>query len=746
MTESLDSLANSDTLPSPSSLQALVVVARRFGLHLSVHQLVRDNRLEGYDVSTIDLLKCAASVGLKGRGLRLFWDGLLGLQKALPAIVGLKDGSRMVLARTAVEDGVQRVTLIDPNAEGETVLVFDQRQFEEIWDHEVILIQRDFDLKSEEQPFSARLITTLIMRERNIVRDLIICVIMLSILALTPIMFWRLMSERVLSFRAMNTFQVLCLAMAIMVAFEAAFGALRRHLVLRLTTRVDIKLSVYAFEKVLNLPVDYFERNAAGMTMHKLSQMNKIRIFLTGQLFGSLLDGGALLVVLPFMAFVSIVMTAFVVAFCCLIFIWVAILLPSYRRQAAVTEKAEAESSAFMSQTIQGIKTIKSLALESRQRSEWDVMTAQIAHHHFKLGGISSMIQTGILPLERLMVGGAVALGVYMIIVQKNNDLTVTAMFAFVMLTQRLTQPLIQLSQLLQQFDEARLAVEVVGELVNQPPEEGRTGRGTRKTLKGRVEFSKVRFAYVGSTQPALRDVTFDVPRGTTLGVMGRSGSGKTTITRLLQRLHSDYLGLIKIDGVDVREYDLDHLRSSLGVVLQENFLFSGTIRDNITAAKSDATLDEIVYAARLAGAEEFIDKLPQGYDTYIYEGSPNLSGGQKQRIAIARALITDPKILIFDEATSALDAESEAIINANIERISAGRTVITISHRLSSLVKADAIMVLDRGEVNDIGTHDELLSRNEIYGGLWYTQNPHASSAAPNRPKLTYRGPNSVA
>jgi ATP-binding cassette subfamily B protein len=255
--------------------------------------------------------------------------------------------------------------------------------------------------------------------------------------------------------------------------------------------------------------------------------------------------------------------------------------------------------------------------------------------------------------------------------------------------------------------------------------------------LNGKIEFSGVTFKYTGSVSPALQKVAFEIPQGTTLGIMGRSGSGKTTITRLLQRLHSDYEGLIKIDGIDVREYDIDHLRSSLGVVLQENFLFSGTIRENITAAKSDATFDEVVRAARLAGAEEFIDKLPRGYETYVYEGSPNLSGGQRQRLAIARALITDPKVLILDEATSALDADSEAIVNANISRIARGRTMIIISHRLTSLVEADAILVLERGEVHDIGKHHELLSRCDIYSDLWHQQTRNVLSTVARKPAL---------
>jgi ATP-binding cassette, subfamily B, bacterial HlyB/CyaB len=340
-------------------------------------------------------------------------------------------------------------------------------------------------------------------------------------------------------------------------------------------------------------------------------------------------------------------------------------------------------------------------------------------------------------PLERLAVSGSYALGVYLAL-STNDPVYIGALFAFLMLSQRVSGPLMQMAQLINQYDEARTAVAMVASLVNQPAEEGRSGHGVRTPLQGNVQFSGVTFKYKGAVSPALNHLSFEVPLGTTLGVMGKSGSGKTTITRLLQRLHSDCEGLIKIDGVDVREYDVDHLRRNIGVVLQENFLFSGSIRENIVAAKPDATFDDVVRAARLAGAEEFIDKLPRGYETVIYEGSPNLSGGQRQRLAIARALIVDPPILILDEATSALDADSEAIVNANISRIAHGRTLIIISHRLSSLVKADAILVLNRGAIDDIGRHDELLERNDIYSGLWHQQNNHLGSPA-RRP---YRSP----
>jgi len=272
---------------------------------------------------------------------------------------------------------------------------------------------------------------------------------------------------------------------------------------------------------------------------------------------------------------------------------------------------------------------------------------------------------------------------------------------------------------------EVRGAVGQVASVMNVTPESAQVN-GLKMPIKGEITFKDVSFRYAPDASYALDDVSFTVQRGTVLGIMGRSGSGKTTVTRLLQRLHAGFEGMIKVDGMDLREIDLMHLRQHIGVVPQENFLFSGSIRDNIAMARPDASFLDVVRAAQLAGAEEFIERLPRGYDTLLEEGAANLSGGQRQRIAIARALLIDPPVLIFDEATSALDAESEAIVNANLKRMAKGRTVITISHRLSMLVEADAILVLERGKVYDMGTHEELVRRCDIYKHMWYQQNRH--------------------
>ncbi len=734
-----------DMVTAGSGLMALVAVAKRYGIDTTAGAVSRDNQIAGCEVTADQIVRCAFSLGLKAKTVTLEWDGLRTLGKALPVIVALSNGRFMVLQRVETIDDVERAILVDPTVEEETPIAVDRDGFERAWTRTIVLIKRNYALADETQPFGLGLVASYIFRERRVVRDVAVSAMMLSFLALMPILFWRLLTDRVLQYHAMSTFWVICALMVMLIGFETAFAALRRHLLAGLTTRIDIKLSTYMFERVLGLPVDFFERTPAGHTMHRMAQINRIRIFLMGQLFGTVLDAGVLLVFLPVMAMFSPLLTAIVLALCAVIVGIILAALPTLQRHSGAVEGAEATRGAFLSQTIQGIRTVKSLALDSKQRHEWDVLTARLARVRMDQARVSNIVQSAVMPVERLVVNGSLAVGVYMAATSQ-DPVAVGSLFAFLMLSQRIASPLIQVSQLIQQYDEARTAVHVVSSLVNQPAEEGRDGHGVRKPLEGHVAFQGVRFQYKGALRPALRDLSFEVPRGTTLGVMGRSGSGKTTITRLLQRLHSDYTGLIKIDGVDVRQYDVDHLRSSLGVVLQENFLFSGTIKDNISAAKPNASYDDVVRAARLAGAEEFIDKLPGGYETYIYEGSPNLSGGQRQRLAIARALIIDPRILILDEATSALDAESEAIVNANIGRISQGRTVITISHRLSSLVKADAIMVLDGGEIDDIGRHEELLERNDIYAGLWHTQNEHAGPAVPasrpSRPKLAFETP----
>jgi ATP-binding cassette subfamily B protein len=301
--------------------------------------------------------------------------------------------------------------------------------------------------------------------------------------------------------------------------------------------------------------------------------------------------------------------------------------------------------------------------------------------------------------------------------------MTIGALVAFNMLAGRVSGPLVQMVTMVHEYQEVALAVKMLGEVMNQEPERKGNRDGLRPEFAGKIEFENVSFRYGAEGAPALDDVSFTIEPGKVFGIVGRSGSGKTTLTRLISGLYPVQQGLLRIDGYDSRELDLIHLRKNLGLVLQDSFLFRGTVRENIASAKRDATFAEVVQAAQLAGADEFIERLPRGFDTMLEEDASNLSGGQKQRLAIARALIINPRVLIFDEATSALDSESEMIIRRNLRRLAEGRTVIIVSHRLSMLAEANAILVIDRGRIVDIDRHDKLLSKCTIYRHLWNQQ-----------------------
>ena len=724
-----------------SGLEALAIVATQHGVPLTAEQMIRDNHLPDENVTQAVLLKCAAGAGLLAKSVRLRWDDLYQLRDALPVIVTLKSGSAFVLQRMeGVGNDTPVAVLRDPKGGPDAVVKVDRPRFEDAWTGDVVLVKPQFALTDEEQPFSLRFILALMLKERRLVRDLVLAAFVLGVLSLMPIFFWRIVADKIIYYKAFSTFTVLLMGMAVLIVAEAVLTFARQWILTILTVRVDLRLDEYVYDMVLKLPLDYFERTQIGIVARDLSEVNKIREFLSGQVFGTILDSLVFIVMLPLLFMFNVTLTLVLLGVCGVIVLWLVFVLPFSREATGRVIAAQGERGAYLYQTLAGIRTVKTLALEGRQRRGWDSHITKIAKVRTQQGLVLALVQAVTRPLERLAVIGTFALGVYLALTNK-DPVYVGMLFAYLMLAMRVTGPLMQIAHLINHYDEARASVSIVKELVNRPKEEG-LNNGVTSPLIGEVIFSGVTFKYLGAMSPALIDLSIDVPAGTTLGLVGRSGSGKSTVTRLLQGLHVDYSGLIKIDGVDLRQYDLTHLRRSLGVVLQENFLFSGTIRENISAGKPNATYDEIVRAARMAGADEFIDRLPAGYETHIFEGSPNLSGGQKQRLAIARALIVDPKILILDEATSALDPDSESIVNANIKRIAQGRTVIMVSHRLTSFVNVDKIMLLERGRLMDVGTHQELLERNEIYSGLWYQQNPHLVPSGPlARPRSIAHG-----
>jgi ABC-type bacteriocin/lantibiotic exporter with double-glycine peptidase domain len=496
-------------------------------------------------------------------------------------------------------------------------------------------------------------------------------------------------------------------------------------LLVTLANRLDTRLNLLIFNRLMTLPLDFFERNQAGELAYKVSQMYRVREFLTGRMITTFIDVAMVLLLLPVLFYMEATLAWTVVAAAgCVALIIAAFLKPL----ADMTEKviqAESNKGSALVESVYGIRTIKSLGLEPSRSGEWDHRVATVGDLNLQMGKLSNWPFILVMPFEKYTQVGVLALGAY-IAMTSDNPLSLGALIGFMMLGMRVSGPLVSLARLVQDVQETRVAVGQVAWVLNRPTEKRAMARGLRPKFQGTISFEDVTFQYEGTKTPALEKITFAIEAGTMLGVVGRSGSGKSTITRLLMGINRNYSGSLKIDGIDLREVNLRHLRENFGVVLQENFLFRGTVIENILAGRPGLGLEHAVKAARLAGAEEFIERLPQGYETWIQEGSPNLSGGQRQRLAIARALIIDPRLMILDEATSALDPESEALINANLQRIARGRTMVIVSHRLSSLVDCDQTLVLDRGTVVDLGPHRELIERCAIYRHLWLQQHRH--------------------
>ena len=720
-----------------SALACLAYIAHHKGIEAPVETLSRKyGHLEG-DFNSSLLLSIAIDMGLSAKRLNVTWRDLPKFGRLLPAILRLTDGTSVILDDFAEIPGAGwAATLSSPNDGGETKVLVDEHRLTTLWAGEIVILKRRYRLDDEARPFSLGWLASQVMRERNLLRDIGIASLFSTAFAIAPAFMAMIVIDRVIVNHSVSTLWVIVGALALLILFEMALTFIRRLLMQVTATRIDGRLNIYIMDRLLRLPMDYFEKTPTGFTLGRLHQIYTIRSFLTGQLFGTFLDLITLVGLIPACLLLSWKLSIFVFICAGIIFGIIFAYLKPLARKHSLVVRAEREKNAFLTETVYGMRAIKSLALEDQRRGDWDIRVAAGVLARYNSGILANYPQTLVIPFERMMYSGSIVIGAALYLTNPGSFYP-GAIIAFSMLAGRTASPLVQLARLLSDLGEIRSAVNEVAAVMNQQPEELRAGSGLRLPVRGNISFSNVDFRYTPSAPPALSDVSFAIEPGAIFGIMGRSGSGKTTITRLLQGLNANYEGLIKVDGMDLREMDIQHLRMNVGVVPQENFLFSGTVRDNISIACPGAKLSEVVRSAQLAGAEEFIERMPRGYDTMLEEGATNLSGGQRQRLALARALILEPPVLILDEATSALDAESEAIINANLARIAKERTIICVSHRLSMLVPASAILVMERGKVYDIGKHEDLLHRCDIYKHMWYQQNRHMDPNAGHDPYL---------
>jgi ATP-binding cassette subfamily B protein len=512
----------------------------------------------------------------------------------------------------------------------------------------------------------------------------------------------------------------LTIGIVVAIIFEIIFTYLRQYLLLDATNKIDMKLNRRTFAHLLSLPIEYFEKNTAGLVVRQVQQIQSVRAFLTGSMFFTILEIVSFVIFLPVLFLYSFKLTLIVMLIAILMGLVVLLLIKPFTVRLERLSNSESIRQGMLVESIHGIRTVKSLALEPIQRKTWDQRSANSVMLNFDVMKISLTAQVITQFLQRVMPIAIIFFGALDVF---DKQLTVGALISFQMMSGRVVTPIVQFVGLIHEYQQTMISVRMLGGLMNHPGERHSTA-GLRPQIRGHITFVDVSFKYPGSTFYALNKLNLEITPGQIIGIVGKSGSGKSTFTKLIQSLYQVQDGIIRFDGVDIRELDLNYLRKNIGVVLQENFIFRGTIKENISITKPDASFEEVVAVAQVAGADEFIEKLPQGYDTPLEENGTNLSGGQRQRLAIARAILNQPRVLIFDEASSALDPESEVIFMENLSKISRGRTVIIVSHRLSTLIHSDKIFFFENGKILDSAPHKQLLAQCKEYAHLWYQQN----------------------
>jgi subfamily B ATP-binding cassette protein HlyB/CyaB len=705
-----------------SGLYALSAIAGFYRIAADPAHLRRELALHDRAPDKKDILRAAAIVGLKARIVEFRSPARLAAMP-VPAILHLQGAGFVVLIGKTASGALRTV---DPVSRIGMELSLDEL-VAAIEPHVILLTRRLGGEGIDPRAFGFRWFLPSLWRYRKPLAHVLLASFFVQIFALVSPLFFQVVIDKVLTHRGYSTLFVLVGGLAIIGLFDIALQYLRTYALSHTTNRIDVELGKRLFRHLAQLPIGYFETRATGQTVARMRELETIRAFLTGQGLFSALD---LLFVFVFIAVLlaySRTLTLIVLATLPLYLIIAAVARPPLRESLNVKFNRGAESQQFLVEAIVGMQTIKAAAVEPVMATQWEERLAAYVRSAFSTTMLGAKAQNAIQYVSKLSTAALLLFGAKAVI---DGELTVGALVAFNMIAGQVAQPILRLSQLWQDFQQVQVSVERLGDILNAPVEPTPATRAQLPPPRGHVELRNVNFRYRPGMPAVLKDVSLSVPPGKVIGIVGPSGSGKSTLTKLIQRFYLPEEGQILLDGADLRHVDPAWLRSHIGVVLQENLLFNRSISDNIALANPAMPRAQIIAVAKLAGADEFIGKLPQGYDTILEERGANLSGGQRQRIAIARALATNPPILIFDEATSALDYESERVIQRNMRQIVRNRTVFIIAHRLAAVRECDAILGMIDGRIVEAGAHDELLAKPQgLYARLWALQNERAEA-----------------
>ena len=694
--------------PIDAALYCFVNIARFHNIPADPDQITHALALGAEGMTEGDILRAAKEFKLKASVSDVKFDTLAKLP--LPAIVGMKKEKFAILAKA----DESKMLLLMPD--GTPPKVITGAEFSRKWTGRVVLFTQRF-WKDTERKFDIKWFIPTIIKYKKPLLEVLTAAFVLQILGIFAPILTQVVIDKALSHHSTSTLDVIVFGLVTVALFEATMGIARNYIFTHTTSRIDTILSSRLFNHLFALPLRYFETRRVGDTTARVMELEKVRSFLTGTPMTTLIDVSFMFVYVIVMFIYSSAMTWVVLGSLPFFALLAGTITPLLRKRVDEKFNTGAESQAYLVESISGAQTIKSFALEPQLQKKWEGRLSNYVRSGYKLSLLSGSSGALAQLIQKIADIAILWFGAHLVM---SGDLTIGALIAFRMLSSRVSGPVLRLVQSWQDFQQASISIQRLGDIFNNKTEPTMDPSKSRlPSIRGDIRFERVRFRYSPESPEVIRDMSFGIRPGTVVGVVGRSGSGKSTISKLVQRLYLPESGKILIDGVDTAMTDPAWLRRQVGVVLQENFLFNTSIRENIAVHKPASSMEEIIAVAKTAGAHEFILELPEAYDTVAGENGEGLSGGQKQRIAIARALLHNPKILIFDEATSALDYESENIIQKNLRQITAGRTVIIIAHRLSTLRSVDKIISIDRGQLVEYGTPKGLLEKDGLYAHL---------------------------
>lgn len=697
----------------------LVMVGRYWGKRFSINHLRDLASVDRNGASLSGLARAAETIGFTTRMVTATFDKLA--EQTLP-IIAHWEGRHYVVVYKVTR---RQVIIADP-AIGQ--LTLSHEEFKAGWTGYTLLLQPTALLrKTTETNSSLGRYFELVKPYRVIILEIALASIAIQIFGLVVPLLTQLLLDRVVVQRSDLTLTAVGSGLLIFGLFRIAMTGLRQYLLAHTANRIDLALIVGFVDRTFRLPLSFFESRYVGDIISRIQENRKIQRFLTGEALSIILDLMTVFLYLGLMLWYSWKLSLMIVALVPLFALMALIATPFLKRISREIFTAYNQETKYLIQSLTGIRTIKSMAVEQIVRGHWEELFGESIRKNFSGQLISNTLQIISSLIQTLITVGLLWFGAWQVI---HDELTIGQLVAFNMLLGNVINPFNRLAMLWNELQEVLIAVERIEDVIDSPLEEDFQD-GSRQYLPplvGHIRFENVTFRYQSQSEVnTLENISFEVLPGQMVALVGRSGSGKTTISKMVLGFYAPTEGRILIDGYDVTSLSLQSLRSQVGVVDQDTFLFGGTIRENISLGRADASLEEIIQAAKQAGSHEFIQELPMGYETQIGEGGGMLSGGQRQRIAIARSLLGNSRLLILDEATSNLDTESERIIQNNLNTIAHNRTTLVIAHRLSTVQSADLILVLDRGVLVESGTHDELISK----GGQYYYLNQQQITVA---------------